>query len=102
MLKANASALPEYTDLNPSQQQYFAIEKTVFYGLQKNNTLRNPNENEGKYALEIWKYDPITLVNELHNDIAVVDPLSLYLSLKDSHDERIEMGLDQIIEKYIW
>lgn len=102
MLKANASALPAYTDLNPSQQQYFAIEKTVFYGLQKNNTLRNPNENEGKYALEIWKYDPITLVNELHNDIAVVDPLSLYLSLKDSHDERIEMALDQIIEKYIW
>lgn len=102
MLKANASALPAYTDLNPSQQQYFAIEKTVFYGLQKNNTLRNPNENEGKYALEIWKYDPITLVNELHNDIAVVDPLSLYLSLKNSHDERIEMALDQIIEKYIW
>lgn len=102
MLKANASALPAYTDLNPSQQPYFAIEKTVFYGLQKNNTLRNPNENEGKYALEIWKYNPITLVNELHNDIAVVDPLSLYLSLKDSHDERIEMALDQIAEKYVW
>ena len=36
------------------------------------------------------------------NDIAVVDPLSLYLSLKDSTDERIEMALEKIIKDYIW
>jgi hypothetical protein len=34
--------------------------------------------------------------------MAVVDPLSLYLSVKDSRDERIEMALDQILKKYIW
>jgi hypothetical protein len=102
MLKTNASALPEYTDLNPSKQQYFAIEKTVFYGLQKSNALVNLNDYEGKYAIEVWKYDPLTLVDEMPNDMAVVDPLSLYLSLKDSKDERIEMALEQIIEKYIW
>jgi len=102
MLKTNASALPEYTDLNPSKQQYFAIEKTVFYGLQKSNALVNLNDYEGKYAIEVWKYDPLTLVDELPNDMAVVDQLSLYLSLKDSKDERIEMALEQIIEKYIW
>jgi hypothetical protein len=33
---------------------------------------------------------------------ANVDPLSLYLSLKDNPDERIEMALEQIINKYIW
>lgn len=102
LLQSNASALPEYTDLNPSKQQYYAIEKTVFYGLQKSNALVNPNEYEGKYALEVWKYNPLTLVDELPNYLAVVDPLSLYLSVKDSRDERIEMALDQILEKYIW
>lgn len=102
LLQSNASALSEYTDLNPSRQEYFAIEKTVFYGLQKSNALVNPNEYEGRYALEVWKYNPLTLVDELPNDRAVVDPLSLYLSVKDSRDERIEMALEQILEKFIW
>lgn len=101
LLNSNASALPEYTDLNPSKQEYYAIEKSVFYDLQKSNELVNPNEDEGKYALEVWKYDPLTLVDEFPNDMAVVDPLSLYMSMKDSKDERIEMALDQIIEKFI-
>jgi DNA-binding transcriptional ArsR family regulator len=102
LLQSNAFALPEYTDLNTSRQEYFAIEKTVFYGLQKSNVLVNPNEYEGMYALEVWKYNPLTLVDELPNDMAVVDPLSLYLSVKNSRDERIEMALDQILKKYIW
>jgi hypothetical protein len=79
-----------------------AIEKTVFYGLQKSNALVNPNDYEGRYALEVWKYNPLVLVDELPNDRPVVDPLSLYLSVKDSTDERIEMALDKILEKFIW
>jgi phosphoribosylformylglycinamidine (FGAM) synthase PurS component len=102
LLQSNASAMPEYTDLNASRQEYFAIEKNIFYSLQKSNALANPNEYEGKYALEVWKYNPLTLVDELPNDMPVVDPLSLYLSVKDSKDERIEMALEQILEKFIW
>jgi hypothetical protein len=102
LLHSNATAMPEYTDLNPGRQEYFAIERTVFYGLQKSNALVNPNDYEGRYALEVWKYNPLALVDGLPNDRTVVDPLSLYLSVKDSRDERIEMALDQIIEKFIW
>lgn len=102
MLKANASALPEYTSINPSKQQYYAIEKSAFYFLQKNNGLLNANDREGKFAIEVWKYNPVALLDEFPVDNAVVDPLSLYLSLKDSTDERVEMGLEQIIEKMIW
>ena len=102
MLKTNASALPEYSSLNPSKQQYYAIEKSAFYLLQKNNGLVNANDREGQYALEVWKYNPLTLVEEMNNNQAVVDPLSLYLSLKNNNDERIEMALEQIIEKMIW
>ncbi len=101
-LMCNASALPEYTSLNPSKQQYYAIEKTVFYGLQKSIALINANDYEGRFALEVWKYNPYTLIEEMNNDDFVVDPLSLYLSLKDSHDERVEMGLEQIIDNFIW
>jgi hypothetical protein len=102
MLHSNESALPEYTDMNPSRQEYYAIEKTAFYKLQKNNALVNANDYEGKYCLEVWKYNPLTLVGEMPNDNPVVDPLSLYLSLKDNPDERIEMALDKILEQNIW
>lgn len=102
LLPANASALPEYSDLNPSKQIFYAIEKSIFNSLEKNNTLVNRNEYEGRYAIEVWKYNPLTLVDKLPNDRSVVDPLSLYLSLKDSRDERVQMALKQIIKKFIW
>jgi hypothetical protein len=98
LLKSNASALPTYTNLNPSNQQYYAIEKDEFYALQKSNELVNANPTEGKYALEIWKYKPLNIVDGL----TVVDPLSLYLSMYDINDERIAMALDQILKKYVW
>lgn len=102
MLRSNESALPEYTDMNASRQEFYAIDKNVFYGLQKKQALINANENEGRYCLEIWKYNPETLAGEVQNNAAVVDPLSLYLSLKGSHDERIQMALEQIMEHFIW
>lgn len=102
MLHTNTSALHEYSDLNPGMQAFYAIEKTVFYGLQKNKALLNPNEYEGRYCLEVWKYNPETLVAGIPNNAPVVDPLSLYLSIEDLNDERIEMALEQIKEKFIW
>jgi hypothetical protein len=102
LLLSNASALPEYSDMNPSMQKYYAIEKFDFYALQKSSALVNANDYEGKYCLEVWKYNPLKLVEELFNDMSVVDPLSLYLNLADSQDERIEMALEQIIENYIF
>ena len=102
MLHSNFSALPAYSDMNPSSQEYYAIEKNIFYGLQKGGKLVNLNEQEGQYCLEVWKYNPEKLSEGVAEENNVVDPLSLYLSLKDSSDERIEMALDQIIEKNIW
>jgi hypothetical protein len=102
MLLSNESALPEYSDMNAIQQEFYAIDKNTFYGLQKKQALINPNEKDGRYCLEIWKYNPEILAGEMQNNVGVVDPLSLYLSLKDSHDERIEMALEQIIKHFKW
>jgi hypothetical protein len=101
LLLSGESALPAYSDMNPSAQSYYAIEKTIFYGLQKSGSLKNLNQTEGGVCIELWKYDPEILANAV-GERRNVDPLSLYLSLKDSHDERIEMALEQIMEKYTW
>lgn len=102
MYSSNATALEEYSDMNPSRLEYFAIEKNKFYELEKTNQLVNLNPESGNYALEVWKYNP-ELITKGITKKNNVDPLSLYISLKDGFiDERTDMALDQIIEKYTW
>jgi hypothetical protein len=102
MYCSNATALEEYSDMNPSRLEYFAIEKSKFYELEKTNQLVNLNNESGNYALEVWKYNP-ELITKGITKKNNVDPLSLYISLKNGFiDERTDMALDQIIEKYIW
>jgi len=47
--------------------------------------------------VEIWKYHPGLLAGE-----KLVDPLSLYLSLKDNEDERIQSALEELMEQVSW
>lgn len=101
LLHSNESALPEYSDMNPSRQKFYAIERAFYYELLKNDQLKNPNEYEGAFCLEVWKYNPLKLAEGITEE-SNVDPLSLYLSLISINDERVEMALQQIIGKYIW
>jgi HD superfamily phosphohydrolase len=102
MYGSNATALEEYSNMNPSKLEYFALEKTKFYELEKSNQLVNLNDESGNYALEVWKYNP-ELITKGITKKNNVDPLSLYISLKEGFiDERTDMALDQIIEKYVW
>lgn len=99
---SNISALSEYSDVNPGSQNYLAIEKNLFYKIQKGKKPIIVYEQEGSICLELWKYDPSVIMNQMPDGNAVVDALSLYLSLKNSSDERIQDALERIIEKYIW
>jgi hypothetical protein len=47
--------------------------------------------------IEIWNYAP-----ELFAKKGIVDPLSLFLTLKNTEDERIEMVLDNLLRKIKW
>jgi len=98
----NTSALPEYSDMNPSRQNYMALGRTEYNRLNKQNLLLNANPTEGNYCIEVWKYNPGILADAAIFTEQTVDPLSLYLTLKSTPDERIEMALEQIKEKYIY
>ena len=101
LMRSNTSALPEYTDMSESHQQYRALEKGLFYNLQKRGALINANAFEGHYCLEVWKYDPVMLTEGV-TESTNVDPISLYLTLQDNNDERIQRALGKIKEKFIW
>jgi hypothetical protein len=98
----NTSALPEYSDMNQSRQNYVAIGRTEYNKLNKQNLFINANPTEGNYCLEVWKYNPGILTYSAIIDELIVDPLSLYLTLKNTPDERIEMALEQIKEIFIY
>ena len=101
-LRCFDNALTEYTDMNPARQEYYAIEKKMYYALKKANKLFNENKYEGKYCIEVWKYDPTTIITLLFKNTKVVDPLSLFLCYLNTEDERIEMAMEQIEKEFIW
>ena len=56
-----------------------------------------PYPERKSVIIEIWRYLPGLL-----SETNVVDPLSLYLSMKDIEDERIESSLLELLDKTGW
>jgi hypothetical protein len=91
---SGVNALSQYSHLNSEQFETRAIWDKHF-NLPGNQF----NEVEGLYKIEIWKYP--TTMPSFSNHI-VVDKLSLYLSMKDEPDARIEKELEIMIEDMKW
>ena len=55
-------------------------------------------ETEDDYiCLEEWKYSPKLFARD-----GKVDPISLYCTLRDDPDERIQGELEQVVENIKW
>jgi len=54
--------------------------------------------------VEIWSYDPKLLIKkkDINRHPNPVDKLSLYLTLKDNNDERIQGELEKMMENFEW
>ena len=58
-------------------------------------TVHDPDRIE----VETWTYDPRVLARPTDN---VVDPLSLYLSVRHDPNERIAQAVRQLLEQMKW
>jgi hypothetical protein len=56
------------------------------------------DRDEATASLEVWNYNPTLLT--IRPD--TVDPLSLYLTLKDDPNERIQDQLETLIDQFTW
>ena len=88
---AGISALSEYSDLNPDEQPCVALTKDQFKEVK--DGLAGLNPEEGTIRIEEWSYPPISK--------QIVDKLSLYLSLQNDPDPRVEKELELMMSK-IW
>lgn len=97
---AGLSALSERSMLASPSQHVRALTKNEWKTLQQNTNLRiipDASSDMAPVELEIWKYNP-----RLLSGGEQIDPLSLYLSLADTDDERVEAALDELLEEMPW
>ena len=92
---AGESALAVLTEISHPRVETRAVAASDWKSLAKRYDLDRPlNWDEPEIELETWAYDPVLL-----GDHRVVDPISLWLSLPDSADERAGAAKDALLRK---
>ena len=80
-------ALAEWTMLAEPQERHWAISKQEAQQLGA-----DLHKEFGEHVVEVWRYDP-----KLLGENGMVDRLSLYLSLRDTEDERVRKEVKKLI-----
>lgn len=97
-LTAGLDALAELSMINPPGHLVIAIGKNQFDKGKKEIIMNKDLIKDSKLIeVQIWDYDP-----KLFSDKSHVDLLSLYASLKEENDERIEQALENILRGESW
>lgn len=95
---AGLSALARYSMLSAASQKTVAMTAARWRAIraQYDLELASPSDTE-TVAVEVWSYNPLTLAED-----GFVDRLSLFLSLRETSDERIEAALAEMMETLAW
>lgn len=94
---AGESALARLSMLNEPPQPVIAITSEAVQQAGQEDVSFEPRELADAVVVQVWRYIPSMLAKE-----KIVDPLSLWLSLKDNLDDRIQMALDDIEGNFLW
>lgn len=97
LYQTGITALSEYTEIAGDKQPHYAIYHKNYYRLKSESIIDSVNAFEGDTAIEVWKYDPGLLSNG-----RIVDPLSLYLSLRESNEPRVMIEIEKLIRNFKW
>jgi len=95
---AGISALSEFSMLAAPKNKCIAVTTKQFKALKQDKTVTVlPYAEPGAVLIEVWTYNP-----RLLGDDECVDKLSLYVSLKDDVDERVQIALDEMTSRISW
>jgi hypothetical protein len=100
-LRAGLTGLAAYSILAEPEQEVYAVSQSewkVLASRYEGAVLDRPDEQT--VGVEVWSYPPRLFAEQGLQ--GVVDPLSLYLSLKESRDERVEMALEELLAGVQW
>lgn len=94
---AGTSALAAYSNLAEPRVPEYAITKDTQQLLRTQLSAPVDVEREKTCWLQVWRYAPNPLVNGRE-----VDPFSLFLSLQDDADERVQLELEYMMGAINW
>jgi len=95
---AGLTALADYTMLAEPANHVIALSGEGWKSLKQRYRVNEfPSQEPGAQEIEVWSYAP-----NLFAKGKVVDRLSLYLSLKESQDERVEAALEEMMKGLKW
>lgn len=95
---AGISALARSSDLADDAVRTYAMPKMAFQTLLEQGKVHGcADRHEAHARIEAWNYNPALLA-----DGPVVDPLSLYLSLREDPDERVQLAMSSMMEDLAW
>jgi hypothetical protein len=95
-LLAGISALSTRTMLSEPAYPEYAVSRDAWKAMEKRGVVNVPMEEPGTCLLQVWCYDPRVLEVD-----GAVDPFSLFLSLQNAADERIDMALEKMMKQYL-
>lgn len=95
-LPAGITALSKQTMIGERDTPEYAVSADTWKRLEKEGVEIIPVDEPGTCLLQVWRYDPKVLEVD-----GMVDPFSLYLSFQGETDERIEMALEDMLERYL-
>jgi hypothetical protein len=100
-LRAGLTALADYTMLSAPDQETYAMSQRDWKKLMDQPGVQVVDQPDAQAVqIEVWTYSPqILAANGLKG---AVDPLSLYLSLRSSLDERIQIALEELLGGVKW
>lgn len=91
---AGLSALDEVSMISSPSCRIYAVSLNTWKTLQRSRHAQIlPNSEDADIELEVWSYNPLSFSKE-----GRVDPFSLYLSLKDLGDERVDAALEKMLK----
>jgi hypothetical protein len=97
-LLAGISALSTRTMLANDRLPTYAVGPRMLETyLDQSTLIECPDKEQATARIEVWSYEP-----KLLGDNESVDPLSLYLSLRYSADERVQQQLELLMEGVKW
>ena len=97
-LRAGPEALAILTMLGDPRFPVIAISEKQWRSFRRSHPdTERPDREDARYEIEVWKYEP----REFDRP-GVVEPLSLYLSLRQTRNERVEQALDELMEQIPW
>lgn len=95
---AGISALARVSDLADDAIPTYAMKRQAFQSLLEQGKVHGcPDRHEAHARIEAWSYAPALLA-----DKPAVDPLSLYLSLREDPDERVQLAMSSMMEDLAW